>query len=294
MTERVAFQMEFAGHSDVGRARSRNEDSFAINREAGLALVCDGMGGHAGGDIASRTSIETIVDFIYEYEPQEDGDDEDEVDGGEDGKRKIEFNPGDDATVNNFDRKEPSTDNTPIPSVGRSIATIRAAIMLANRRLISLNQQRGFPEGRGMGTTVVGLWLVAASDKIVIFHAGDSRLYRLRNGELRQLTRDHSLYQNWLDNGAHGQQPHRNIIMRALGIMPDLEPEVSLQAIAIGDVYLICSDGLTGMASDQEISDLLRQDGDLQTTCKNLIDRANERGGNDNVTVVLARCIPAS
>ncbi len=280
MTDHIALQLEFAGLSDVGKARSRNEDSFDINREAGLALVCDGMGGHAGGDIASRTAVETIVDFVYEYEPEEDTD-EDEVDETE-------------------IADHPPTPSPPPPGsggsgAGRSIAIIREAVRRANRHLISLNQQRGFVEGRGMGTTVVGLWLAAdaVSNKVVVFHAGDSRLYRLRDGEMSQLTRDHSLYQAWLDNGAHGQAPHRNIIVRALGTMTEVEPEVSLQPVAANDLFLLCSDGLSSMAPDEEIVAILRQTGDLATIAKALVDLANDKGGHDNVTVVLARAIPA-
>ncbi len=277
MTDPVALQLEFAGLTDVGRSRSRNEDSFDINREAGLALVCDGMGGHAGGDIASRTAVENIVDSVYEYQPTDgdDGDDPDEAD----------------ETVGDEPVAVPAHRPAPVPGVGRSIATIRAAVQRANRRLVALNQQRGFSEGRGMGTTVVGLWLAPDTDRVVIFHAGDSRLYRLRGGEMRQLTRDHSLYQAWLDNGGHGQPPHRNIIVRALGTATDVEPEVSLQQVAEGDLFLICSDGLSSMVADDEIATHLRQVTDLSATCKALIDLANVRGGHDNITVVLARAV---
>ncbi|MBI1321203.1 MAG: serine/threonine-protein phosphatase [Candidatus Hydrogenedens sp.] len=273
MTDQAAFHLEFAGMSDVGRSRSRNEDSFNVGEDSGLALVCDGMGGHAGGDIASRTAAETIVDFIYEYEPDEPDDDDDDGD--------------EERTVSETADLE--------PSVGRSIATIRAAVQLANRRLIALNQERGFPEGRGMGTTVVGLWMVEGTDKIVTFHAGDSRLYRLRGGELRQLTRDHSLYQAWLDSGGHGNPPHKNIIVRALGTMRDVEPEVSLQTVVADDIYLLCSDGLTSMLPDSTIAEIVGTSiaGELREACGRLIAQANEKGGHDNVTVVLARCAPA-
>ncbi len=249
MTDHVAVQLEFAGLSDVGRSRSRNEDNFDINREIGLAVVCDGMGGHAGGDIASRTVVEVVISSILR-----------------DGKS------GQDAET-----------------------LIRAAIHQANHRLLALNQQRGFPEGRGMGTTVVGLWQIAGTNRILVFHAGDSRLYRLRAGELRQITRDHSLYQAWLDAGAHGQPPHRNIIVRALGTTTDADPDVETQTVCPGDLLLICSDGLTGMVSDLEIADILGTAGKLPAACKQMVDLANEKGGHDNVTVVLARCqaVPA-
>ncbi len=270
MTESAALSLEFAGLTDVGRSRSRNEDKFDVDLDLGLALVCDGMGGHAGGDLASRTAAESIIDFIYEYDPDahpdQDGVDDDEetyVGGGaRDGAE-----------------------------VGRSISTIRAAIRLANRRLISLNQERGFVSGRGMGTTVVGLWLVQGTNKLIIFHAGDSRLYRLRASELQQITRDHSLYQAWLDNGGHGTPPQKNIIVRALGTSNEVEPDVSLQPGQPGDVFLLCSDGLTSMVEDGDIAAVVRAgaDGPLDQACARLIALANERGGHDNITVVLAR-----
>ncbi len=245
MTDHVTIQLEFAGLSDVGRTRARNEDNFLINRDIGLALVCDGMGGHAGGDIASRTVVEIVGDVVSRL-----------------GK------PGADAE-----------------------AVIHGAIGQANQRLLTLNQQRGFPEGRGMGTTVVGLWRVPGTNRIVIFHAGDSRLYRLRAGELRQITRDHSLYQAWLDAGGHGQAPHRNIIIRALGTTVDVAADAEIRLMEPGDMFLICSDGLTGMMEDQEIADVLSCGSELPALCKQLVDRANEKGGKDNVTVVLARGI---
>lgn len=273
MSDQVAFHMEFAGLSDVGRSRSRNEDAYNISDDTHLALVCDGMGGHAGGDIASRTAAEAIVDCVYEFDPEaliDDGDDEDDED--------------EEQTISEL--------GTATPTVGRSVAAIRRAVQVANQRLVALNQERGFPDGRGMGTTVVGLWLIDGTDKIIVFHAGDSRLYRYRNGDLRQLTRDHSLYQAWLDSGGHGTPPHRNIIVRALGTMRDVEPEVSLQAVEDGDLYLICSDGLTSMIDDSAISAILTQyvAEDLKEGCGRLVALANEQGGHDNVTVILCRC----
>ena len=243
MTDHVAVQLEFAGLSDVGRSRARNEDNFSVNQETGLAMVCDGMGGHAGGDIASRTVVEVIGEVVSHFgTSQQDAD-----------------------------------------------TAIRAAVRQANDRLLALNQQRGFPEGRGMGTTVVGLWRIVGTDRVLVFHAGDSRLYRLRGGELRQITRDHSLYQAWLDAGGHGQAPHRNIIIRALGTTIDADPDVEAVTILPDDLFLICSDGLTGMVGDQEIADVLGGGGELPALCKRLVDLANEMGGNDNITVVLAR-----
>jgi protein phosphatase len=248
--------VEFAGGTDVGRVRSQNEDSFQIDRDLGLILVADGMGGHIGGDIASRTAIEAVNDYILEYEPPEDG--------------------------------QASADLDPID---RSTDIVRTAVYRANQRIIGLNRERGLPEGRGMGTTIVGLWLPDGLSNGVAFHVGDSRLYRFRAGRLDQITRDHSLYQAWVDAGRSGEPPNRNIIMRALGIVEDVEPDISIQPIKAGDVFLLCSDGLNGMVPDDTIIDVLAEIPEIgiDNACRRLIQEANDHGGRDNVTVVLAQ-----
>lgn len=272
MPQTLKLDMISAGLTDVGRARKRNEDCYDISNEIGLAVVCDGMGGHAGGDVASRTAAETIVDFVYEFEPSSFGEAEEGVDAErtQAGPMAVE------------------------PAVQSAVQTIRAAVHLANRKLVQMNQERGYPDGRGMGTTVVGLWRVEGADKLVTFHAGDSRLYRLRRGELRQLTRDHSLYQIWLDNGQRGQAPHKNIIVRALGTSENVDPEISVHVIDPSDIYLLCSDGLTGMVNDGSLAEILVQGGaDLESSAARLVGMANDMGGHDNITVVLARFVKA-
>ncbi len=251
-----------AGCTDVGRARSRNEDSFGISNEAGLAVVCDGMGGHAGGDVASRTAVEAIIHVITEFQ------------GGAADPAESAEGLG---TVD--------------PRARAAASVVLLAVRQANQRLLDLNRERGLPDGRGMGTTVVGLCHTGFGDKLIAFHAGDSRLYRLRDGELQQLTRDHSLYQLWLDRGERGPAPQRNIIMRALGTTPDLDPDVAVHATRAGDLFLLCSDGLTTMLPDESIAAILMADPqrDLGETCERLVAVANERGGFDNITVLLAR-----
>lgn len=272
MPQSLSLDMISAGLTDVGRTRKRNEDCYDVSNEIGLAVVCDGMGGHAGGDIASRTAAETIVDFVYEYEPSSL-----EASAAEADSERTQAGP---MAVE--------------PAVQSAVQTIRAAVHLANRKLVQLNQERGYPDGRGMGTTVVGLWRVEGSDKLVAFHAGDSRLYRLRRGELRQLTRDHSLYQIWLDNGQRGQAPHKNIIVRALGTSENVDPEISVHIIDPSDIYLLCSDGLTGMVTDGSLAEILVQGGaDLDSSAARLVGMANDLGGHDNITVVLARFVKA-
>ncbi|HYH39450.1 MAG TPA: PP2C family serine/threonine-protein phosphatase [Azospirillum sp.] len=264
MRQPPSLAMVTAGRTDVGRTRSRNEDSFGISEEAGVALVCDGMGGHAGGDVASRTAAEAIIDFVSEFQGTSI------------------------APVG-------QTDGAPAADlgVGNAVSVVRSAVQLANQRLLELNRERGLPDGRGMGTTVVGLCRVDPGDRLVAFHAGDSRLYRLRDGEFRQLTRDHSLYQHWLDQGGRGPAPQRNIILRALGTMPDVDPEIGVHAVRPGDLFLLCSDGLTGMLPDDGIAAALRAvpSRGLDEVCERLVALANERGGHDNITVVLARFV---
>jgi len=256
MTGNSPRSVAFAGSTDVGRTRTHNEDSFEIDTDLKLLLVADGMGGHIGGDIASKTAIEAINDFILEYEPE----------------------PGSNglAGAAGFD----------------SYASIvRTAAHRANHRIVGMNQERGLPENRGMGTTIVGLWLPEGLDRAVIFHTGDSRVYRLRNGYLTQLTKDHSLYQAWVDNGRYGDPPNRNIIMRALGMIHDVESDVSVEPVENNDIFLLCSDGLTGMVSDDTIIDILSETPrlPLEEACSRLILEANRNGGKDNVTVILAQ-----
>ena len=253
-----------AGRTDVGRARARNEDAFHLDPTLGLAVVCDGMGGHAGGDIASRTAVDAVA-----------------------------------ATIAGHDRAHERMAEEERAAGAASLA--RTAVVAANRRIHALNRQRGFPDGRGMGTTLVGLWRVPGTGqpgtgRIVVFHAGDSRLYRLRDGELRLLTRDHSLYQVWLDNGRRGPAPHRNIIIRALGTGDQLEPDVTLHDLAPDDLYLLCSDGLTGVVPEGVIQRTLTQQPQpaAEDACARLIDLANGAGGPDNITIILARFVLAS
>ncbi|QCO13836.1 serine/threonine-protein phosphatase [Azospirillum brasilense] len=255
------IEMIAAGQTDVGRVRSRNEDSFHLDPARGLAVICDGMGGHAGGDIASRTAVEVVAAVIAS---------QDRADGAR--------------TPSAAEEERAAAD---------AASVVRSAVVAANRRINALNRQRGFPEGRGMGTTLVGLWRVPGTGRVVVFHAGDSRLYRLRGGELRPLTRDHSLYQLWLDNGRRGQAPHRNIIVRALGTGEQVEPDIAVHDLQPDDLYLLCSDGLTGIVPEGVIQRILTQQPPPagEDVCARLIDLANGAGGPDNITLILARFV---
>lgn len=165
--------------------------------------------------------------------------------------------------------------------------SVKAAVAEANGRIRHENDRLGHGED-SMGTTVVGLLLETAG-QAVIFHVGDSRLYRLRDGRLERMTRDHSLHQQWLDGGGVGSEPKKNVILRALGPFPEAEAEVATVATRRGDLWLLCSDGLTGMVEDDEIARILAAEPNLDKACQTLIEAANDAGGKDNITALLVR-----
>ncbi|MCK5295388.1 MAG: serine/threonine-protein phosphatase [Alphaproteobacteria bacterium] len=272
MKDRFSPDFSVAGQTDVGRKRDHNEDAFCIENELGLLVVADGMGGHAAGEVASGIAVETVPDFIYECDPELfKAPDSIEVEG----LAKIDT----DATM----AEEIDSDAV------LSAKIVAAAVINANKRINDENLVRGMKEGHGMGTTIVGMWLLEDTSKAAVFHVGDSRLYRLRGNKLIQITKDHSLYQEWLNRGAEGEPPKSNIILRALGPYDEVEPEVSIQELKSGDVFMICSDGLTDLVNDEDIAEVLKEldSNTLDDGCSKLIDMANEKGGKDNITVVM-------
>lgn len=167
------------------------------------------------------------------------------------------------------------------------IARVHEALNRANDTLFTINAHRDYPPGTGMGTTLAGIWL--NEGQIVVFHIGDCRVYRYRAGSLTALTRDHSVYQVWLDGGSRGPEPKRHLVLRALGPWAKVNPEVTLDDSCYGDIYLICSDGLSGMLEDERLSSLLINchAGNLKSTCEVLVAEANTHGGRDNITALL-------
>ena len=248
-----------AGKTDTGRVRSLNEDAFLLENELELALVADGMGGHGAGDMASNMAVEVVSDFIYEYDP-------DFIEGAGGGQ---------------------VTNRSEQPSIAPDV--LQAAVNTANNKMYQINCTNNHREGTGMGSTLVGLWLMENEDRAAIFHVGDSRVYLLRGGKLRQCTKDHSVYQEWLDSGREGAPPKRNIISRALGPWPKVEVDVRFHDLAKGDLFLLCTDGLTDMVDDQAIEDILLKQSDPERGCRALVEEANRNGGVDNITAVLAR-----
>ncbi|HEX9458715.1 MAG TPA: Stp1/IreP family PP2C-type Ser/Thr phosphatase [Thermoanaerobaculia bacterium] len=244
------------GLTDVGRQRQHNEDSFLVADEAKLFLVADGMGGHAAGEIASRIAVDSISEFIV-HTKEDDG-----------------------TWPHAYDEHYTRTTNR-----------LMAALRMANTRV--LEAMRKDAKLRGMGTTVVAC--MADHDKISVAHVGDSRAYMIRNGKISRITNDHSwvfeqVQAGMLTEAEAEKHPLRNVITRALGGALSVNPEASEIDCRPGDIYLLCSDGLTGMVPEDQILELVIANADdLEKACRQLIDVANEHGGLDNVTAILLK-----
>ncbi len=253
------FKIQAAGLSDRGLKRSHNEDSLSVVPNLGLFIVADGMGGHNAGEVASRQAIESIVQFLRDSEEPD------------------------------------ATWPLPVePELSNTENRIVTAIKLANRDVCKLSMEH--PEYHGMGTTLVGLLLDPPSQTCSIAHVGDSRAYRLRSGRLEKLTHDHSWVEEQLQRGiitSEEAKNHRwkNVITRALGNKLDVEVDVRTFDIQDGDVYLLCSDGLSGMVEQGDLEGALVEDADLEECSKKMIRLANEAGGNDNISLILIRTL---
>jgi PPM family protein phosphatase len=244
-----------AARTDVGRKRSGNEDSFCVARELGLFLVADGMGGHAAGEVASRLAVETIQDWMRKYARGE------------------------------------STPLVGQPLAGGSNRSnwLLSSIRLANRVIFETAQ--GGKEYAGMGTTLVAA--LAMGTRVALAHVGDSRIYRVRDDQIVQLSKDHSFIQQQLERGiisseeAHDSQ-YRHLITRALGLKESVEVDLVEQDVQSGDLLLLCSDGLSDLLEDEEMLAATREHADdLEKICQTLIDQANYKGGDDNITVLV-------
>lgn len=246
-----------AGISDVGLQRDHNEDSFAILGEHELFVVADGMGGHRAGDVASRLATDSIVEFFR-------------------------ATASDDVTWPfHFDSRLTEEENR-----------LLTGIRIANRQIVERSSRSR--EFHGMGTTVVGALFSPGKRRMFIGHVGDSRAYRVRGGAIQQLTRDHSLVNDYLlampelTEEQKSELP-KNVITRALGMQDHVTVDLQSDEVQPDDVYVLCSDGLSGMIQDAEILDIVLSNGDLSEACRKLIAVANEHGGEDNITAVVVR-----
>jgi len=250
------------GLTDAGRVRRENQDRFLIDAALNLVAVADGVGGHAFGARASATALECIAEKLAAYA----------MPGGSiDATRACDP----DATVHD--------------ACACAMRTAADALDHANATLHAMNlRERLAP--RSMGTTLTGIWQPRSSGSLVALHIGDSRLYRYRDGKLAQLSRDQTLYQQALENGAIEHLPPRNVLLQALGPLPSIAPVVETHAWLPGDRYLLCSDGLHGEVPHGEIEAVLAEvtSRGIEAACGRLVALALDAGGRDNVTVVIA------
>ncbi len=250
------MRIRYAGNTDVGMKRTHNEDSLYLIPSQNLYLVADGMGGHASGEVASQLAVETVAQFFKET--------------AEDDEMTWPFK---------MDKDREYQENRLVTSV-----------KLANRRIFE--QAIEEPRLKGMGTTLVVVFFT--NDGLYIGHVGDSRVYRLRGKELTQMTEDHSLLNDYIKMKELTPEeienfPHKNVIVRALGMKDTVQVDSRFEVPQHGDIYLLCSDGLSGMITDEVIREtLVTHRDDLEAACAKLIEQANANGGTDNVTVVLS------
>jgi len=242
------------GISDVGMRREKNEDSFLINEDWLLYAVADGMGGHLGGDIASQLAVSTIDDVI----------------------RSLETDP--DMTL--------QEGGVSIKS-GEYQSYLRYAVRLASKRIFEKAGEE--ISLRGMGTTMVAI--LFREGKAYVANVGDSRVYRVRNDKILQITKDHSLVAEQLRAGILSENDARihrfkNIITRSVGFQEEVDADVDIRVVRQRDRFLLCSDGLNNMIQDDEICDIVSMN-DPEKACQRLVDVANERGGEDNITAVI-------
>lgn len=232
------------GQSDVGHKRHRNEDSYLVLPKHGLYVVADGMGGYAGGDVASQLAVESIFDSFERQDFQ--------------------------GTIN---EKRPRRGNELVWAIEAANGKVHEAAQATD-------------EYEGMGTTLIAARFSPKKQRVFIGHVGDSRAYRLRQGTLVQLTRDHTL-------GASGVSgPYASHLSRALGIKDHVKVDLVVDAPHAGDIFLLCSDGLPKMIDDDQIKKVLVEHADVEAAVKRLIEQANAAGGRDNTTVIVVRVSP--
>jgi serine/threonine protein phosphatase PrpC len=253
------MRVRFAGETDVGMKRTHNEDYLYLPDEERLVIVADGMGGHASGDLASRLAIDTLVDFFR-------------------------------ATAEEPDITWPFLVDRENRQHQNRLVT---GVKLANLKIFEAAQKN--TRFRGMGTTIVTCFF--CEDLVLVGHVGDSRVYRLRDGKMAQLTEDHSLLNDYIKMKRITPEeidrfPHKNVIVRALGMKETVAVDILREEPQIGDIFLLCSDGLSGMVSDEELQKIVQAETDLDRCCEKLIEAANAAGGVDNITVALARLEP--
>lgn len=244
------------GVTDLGRVRTNNEDCFRIVEPLSLFVLSDGMGGEAHGEVASALAVETIVKHCMDSESDPD--------------------------ATQVGRSEPTW--------SEKTRRLTNAVHLANKSIY--DSAEAHPEQHGMGATLTAAWIDGS--KLSIAHVGDSRAYLLRTGTLQQLTSDHSLVAEQVRRGiltaAEAEESEmQSVLLRALGALPDVEVDTDEHMLFARDILMLCCDGLTRMVTEPEIAGTLQAETDPKRAAEKLIELANERGGVDNITVIVVR-----
>jgi protein phosphatase len=251
-------KIQVVSETDTGRVREHNEDAAAADMDTGLIVLADGMGGYNAGEVAAELAIKTISKLVR------DG-------------------------IERAGRGEQDRES----GLMRQSIVLRDAVRRANKIIWQTAQTQ--PQCQGMGTTLVAVLFY--DDRVSIAHVGDSRVYRQRNGQLEQLTLDHSLLQELVDRGFYSMEEasrstNKNYVTRALGVEATVDVEIQEEDVLPDDIYVLCSDGLSDMVEDEDIHlTITTFNANLQTVAEQLVDLANENGGRDNITVTLARVL---
>jgi protein phosphatase len=249
-------KIDFTEITDTGRVREHNEDAIGSVPEIGLMVLADGMGGYNAGEVASGIAVQIVTELATVGANREERDDID-----------------------------------PHSGLMRQSIVLRDAVYRANKIIYQTAQSQTHCEG--MGTTIVACMFY--DDRVSIAHVGDSRAYRLRGGEIEQITLDHSLLQELVDRGFYSEEEaqrstNRNYVTRALGVESVVEVEVHEHDVLPDDVYLLCSDGLPDMVEDDDIHLTISTfNASLEVVGQQLVDLANDHGGRDNISVMLAQ-----
>ncbi|MDZ4098360.1 MAG: Stp1/IreP family PP2C-type Ser/Thr phosphatase [Methylophilaceae bacterium] len=250
--------LEVVRLTDVGQRRDHNEDAVASDTEIGLLVLADGMGGYKAGEVASEIAVLTIVAELKEEMSQ--------------------LEPGQVDSVTGMQAE--------------GLLLIDAAEK-ANASIFSVSESQ--PQCAGMGTTLVAA--LFTNNKVLVGHVGDSRMYRLRGEQFEQITEDHSLLQEQIKSGLITPEQaklssNKNLVTRAVGIDPEVELELHEHDVEVGDIYLLCSDGLTDLVDDADIhATLVGLSSNLEMAANQLVQMANDNGGKDNISVILAKVL---
>ncbi len=251
------MKIEVSGQTHVGMKRNHNEDNLLLLPEERLFVVADGMGGHSSGEVASKIAVEEVAEFFRMT------------------SQDLEITwPYKMDKQRNYDENRLAT-----------------GVKLANMRIFE--KASADTKYKGMGTTIVTVYF-AKDSEVVVGHVGDSRVYFFRDNTLRQVTEDHSLLNDYLKAKKLTPEeieafPHKNVIVRALGMKDTVNVDINRVEPKDGDIFLLCSDGLSGMVPDKQMEQIMQSQPDLDKACAMLIDAANANGGNDNVTCILAQ-----